>query len=130
TTNTPPAGGTPRHRALYKPNPLTAQTAKEGVTRRVKEDAQLRKQRREELVSAKRFKRSKDSEEVATGGTGDEEVELGKEQLDSVQALLKSGNRGEKTEALKMLSDYLTTYSDSRALQAMVSSQEFLTMIE
>ncbi|KAF9346861.1 hypothetical protein BGX26_001632, partial [Mortierella sp. AD094] len=41
-----------------------------------------------------------------------------------------SGKKGEKSEGLKALSDYLTTYSDSQALQAMVSSQDFLTMIE
>ncbi|KAG0004818.1 hypothetical protein BGZ79_008063, partial [Entomortierella chlamydospora] len=51
-----------RHKALYKPNPFN-ETAKQGVTRRVREDAQLRKQRRDELVSAKRFKRSKEVEE-------------------------------------------------------------------
>ncbi|KAF8966195.1 hypothetical protein BGZ46_000415 [Entomortierella lignicola] len=55
-----------RHRALYKPNPLN-ETAKQGVTRRVREDAELRKQRRDELISAKRFKRSKGIEEP-TGG--------------------------------------------------------------
>ncbi|KAF9114461.1 hypothetical protein BGX27_010772 [Mortierella sp. AM989] len=115
-----------RHKALYKSNPLNNETAKQGVTRRVKEDAQLRKQRRDELVSAKRFKRSKEAEEP----TGDEEVELNKDQIDSIQALLKSGKNGEKSEGLKTLSDYLTTYSDSQALQAMVSGQDFLNMIE
>ncbi|KAG0221425.1 armadillo-type protein [Mortierella sp. GBAus27b] len=115
-----------RHRVLYKPNPL-AHSAKEGVTRRVKEDAQLRKQRREELVSAKRFKRSKETEEAQSG---DDKVELGEDQLGSVQALLKSGKKGDKVKAFKTLSDYLTTYSDSRALQTMVSSQDFLTMID
>ncbi|KAF9370443.1 hypothetical protein BGX21_005553, partial [Mortierella sp. AD011] len=114
-----------RHKALYKPNPFN-ETAKQGVTRRVREDAQLRKQRRDELVSAKRFKRSKEAEEP----TGDEEVELKKDQIDHVQALLKSDKKGEKSEGLKVLSDYLTTYSDSQALQAMVSSQDFLAMIE
>jgi hypothetical protein len=62
------AGPTARHKALYKPNPLAAASGKEGVNRRVKEDAQLRKQRRDELVSAKRFKRSKETEEAQTGG--------------------------------------------------------------
>ncbi|KAG0205438.1 hypothetical protein BGX28_002968 [Mortierella sp. GBA30] len=115
-----------RHRSLYKPNPL-AKTAQEGVDRRVKEDARLRKQRRDELVSAKRFKRSKGTEEQAAG---DEEVELGTDKIESVLAMLKSGNKAEKSEALKTLSDYLTTNSESQALQAAVSSPEFLTIIE
>lgn len=62
------AGPTARHKALYKPNPLASASGKEGVNRRVKEDARLRKQRREELVSTKRFKRSKETEEAQTGG--------------------------------------------------------------
>ncbi|KAI1318258.1 hypothetical protein EDD11_006954 [Mortierella claussenii] len=116
-----------RHRALYKPNPLASESAKQGVNRRVKEDAQLRKQRRDELVSAKRFKRSKESGEP----TGDEEVvELEKDQIDSLQTSLKSSDKTEKTDALKTLSDYLTSYSDSQALQTMVSSEEFLKMVE
>ncbi|ORZ08580.1 armadillo-type protein [Lobosporangium transversale] len=116
-----------RHRALYKPNPLTSETAQEGITRRVKKDAQLRKLRREELVSAKRYKRSKETEEL----TGDEEtVELEKEQIDSVQALLKSGKKSDKTDALKTLSDYLTSYNDSKDLQAMVTNGDFMKIIE
>ncbi|KAK3811829.1 MAG: armadillo-type protein [Benniella sp.] len=118
---------TARHKALYKPNPLAAASGKEGVNRRIKEDAQLRKQRREELVSSKRFKRSKETEEAQTG---DEKVELKEDQLESVQKLLKSGKSGEKLKALKTLSDYLSTYSDSQTLQSVVSSQDFLTMID
>ncbi|KAF9941801.1 hypothetical protein BGZ67_003891 [Mortierella alpina] len=118
------AGG--RHKALYKPNPV-AKTAQEGVNKRVKEDARLRKQRRDELVSAKRFKRSKETEERTDG---DEEVELGADKIESVQALLKTGKHDAKMAGLKTLSDYLTTNSGSQALQAAVSNQEFLVIIE
>ncbi|KAG0072579.1 hypothetical protein BGZ89_004848 [Linnemannia elongata] len=101
-------------------------TAKEAANKRVKEDAQLRKQRRDELVSAKRFKRFKDQPETG----GDEEVELGKDQLDSVQALLKSEKPTEKVEALKTVSEYLTNHSESRALQTLVSSKDFVSILE
>jgi len=50
-------GAADRFKPLYKPNPIS-KNAKDNVTKRVNEDAQLRKQRRDELVSAKRFKRS------------------------------------------------------------------------
>ncbi|KAF9098711.1 hypothetical protein BGX23_005526 [Mortierella sp. AD031] len=115
-----------KRRAQYKANAMP-KSSKEAVNKRVKEDAQLRKQRREELVSAKRFKRSKGQ----TGETtGDEEVELGKDQLESVQALLKSDKRTDKVEALKTVSDYLTTHSGSRSLQTLVSSKDFITILE
>ncbi|KAF9292089.1 hypothetical protein BGZ68_000076 [Mortierella alpina] len=121
------SSGGGRHKALYKPNPV-AKTAQEGVNKRVKEDARLRKQRRDELVSAKRFKRSKETEERTDG---DEEVELGADKIESVQAMLKqTGKHDAKVAALKTLSDYLTTNSGSQALQAAVSSQEFLVIIE
>ncbi|KAF9431898.1 hypothetical protein BGZ76_011559 [Entomortierella beljakovae] len=119
---------TARHRALYKPNPLN-ETARQGVTRRIKVDAELRKQRRDVLVTAKRFKRPKVIEE-SNDTAGDEGVELKKDQIDRVQALLKSEKKGDKSNGLNILSDYLTTYSDSPALQALVSSQEFTAMIE
>lgn len=60
----------------------------------------------------------------------DEEVELGKDQLDSVQALLKSEKRTQKVEALKTVSEYLTNHSGSRALQTLVSSKDFVTILE
>ncbi|KAG0301801.1 hypothetical protein BGZ98_008050, partial [Dissophora globulifera] len=41
-----------------------------------------------------------------------------------------SGKKDDKTMALTTLSDFLPRFSDSEALQAMVLSQEFLTMIE
>lgn len=69
------SSGGGRHKALYKPNPV-AKTAQEGVNKRVKEDARLRKQRRDELVSAKRFKRSKETEERTDGGNIEEPVPL------------------------------------------------------
>ncbi|KAG0269486.1 hypothetical protein BGZ95_002061 [Linnemannia exigua] len=116
-----------KRKSQYKAN-MMPKTSKEAVNKRVKEDAQLRKQRREELVSSKRFKRSKDQTEQSSGG--DEEVELGKDQLDSVQALLKSEKRAEKVQALKTVSDYLTIHSGSRALQALVSSKDFVTNLE
>ncbi|KAF9928068.1 hypothetical protein FBU30_002668 [Linnemannia zychae] len=113
-----------KRRSQYKSNAMP-KTVKEAVSKRVEEDAQLRKQRREELVSAKRFKRSKNQTT-----TGDEEAELGKDQLDKVQALLKSEKKADKIEALKIVSDYLTTYSDSRALQTLASSNDFVTILE
>lgn len=60
--------GAGKFKDLYKPNPI-AKTAKEGINKRVSDDVKLRKQRRDELVSAKRFKRSDDAKE-ATGKTG------------------------------------------------------------
>ncbi|KAF9550338.1 hypothetical protein EC957_000640 [Mortierella hygrophila] len=119
------AAGDQKRKSQYKANAMP-KTAKEAASKRVKEDAQLRKQRREELVSAKRFKRSKDQTETGA----DEEVELGKDQLDSVQALLKSEKRTDKVEALKTVSEYLTNHSDSRALQTLVSSKDFGTILE
>ncbi|KAF9149544.1 hypothetical protein BG015_008667, partial [Linnemannia schmuckeri] len=119
------AAGDQKRKSQYKANTMP-KTTKEAVNKRVKEDAQLRKQRREELVSAKRFKRSKDQTEAG----GDEEVELGKDQLDSVQALLKSEKKTDKVEALKIVSDYLTNHSGSRALQTLVSSEDFATILE
>lgn len=62
TTTTTGAG---KFKDLYKANPI-ARTAKEGINKRVSDDVKLRKQRRDELVSAKRFKRSDDAKE-ATG---------------------------------------------------------------
>ncbi|KAF9303451.1 hypothetical protein BGZ91_009107, partial [Linnemannia elongata] len=119
------AAGDQKRKSQYKANAMP-KTAKEAANKRVKEDAQLRKQRRDELVSAKRFKRFKDQPETG----GDEEVELGKDQLDSVQALLKSEKTTEKVEALKTVSEYLTNYSESRALQTLVSSKDFVAILE
>lgn len=59
------AAGDRKRKSQYKAN-VMPKTTKEAVNKRVKEDAQLRKQRREEIVSAKRFKRSKD--QIETGG--------------------------------------------------------------
>ncbi|KAG0331971.1 hypothetical protein BG004_001436, partial [Podila humilis] len=116
------AGG--KFKELYKHNPIP-KTAKEGITKRVKDDAKLRKQRRDELVSAKRFKRSEGSKEAT-----DEDTELTKEQIDVVDAELKSGKSAEISSSLRMLSDYLTQFPGSEALQALVSSPSFLSIIE
>ncbi|KAG0049590.1 hypothetical protein BGZ83_005572 [Gryganskiella cystojenkinii] len=131
-------GAADRFKSLYKPNPIS-KNPKENVTKRVNEDAQMRKQRRDELVSAKRFKKSTtkgnrasaDASADAGASTDEEkEVELGKEQVDSIQSKLKSGTKAERTDALKSLGDYLSTHSDSPALLAMVSSQQFLTVLD
>lgn len=66
TTTT--GAGAGKFKGLYKPNPIV-KTAKEGISKRVSDDVKLRKQRRDELVSAKRFKRSDDAKE-ATGKAG------------------------------------------------------------
>lgn len=60
------AAGDQKRKSQYKANTMS-KTAKEAANKRVKEDAQLRKQRREELVSAKRFKRFKDQTETGGG---------------------------------------------------------------
>lgn len=60
------AAGDQKRKSQYKANAMP-KTAKEAANKRVKEDAQLRKQRREELVSSKRFKRSKDQTETGGG---------------------------------------------------------------
>ncbi|KAF9186200.1 Transmembrane and coiled-coil domain-containing protein 6, partial [Haplosporangium sp. Z 767] len=125
STTTQPTGA--QRKALYRANPRTAATSQENVTKRIKEDERLRKQRRQELVSAKRFKRSNNEMEEPAG---EEEMELGKDKIDSVQEMLKNGTKSEKTVALKTLSDYLSSYSGSSTLQAAVSNQEFLTLLE
>lgn len=66
TTTT--GAGAGKFKGLYKPNPI-AKTAKEGINKRVSDDVKLRKQRRDELVSTKRFKRSDDAKET-TGKAG------------------------------------------------------------
>ncbi|KAG0299885.1 hypothetical protein BGZ97_003491 [Linnemannia gamsii] len=113
------ATGDQKRKSQYKANALP-KTTKEAVNKRVKEDAQLRKQRREEIVSAKRFKRSKDQTE--TGG--------GKQLILAKQGGGLSEKRTEKVEALKTVSDYLTNHSGSRALQTLVSSKDFVTILE
>ncbi|GJJ73012.1 hypothetical protein EMPS_05370 [Entomortierella parvispora] len=134
-------GAADRFKPLYKPNPIS-KNAKDNVTKRVNEDALLRKQRRDDLVSAKRFKLSStkaSGEEAAATAEGtdngssfdeEKEAELGKEQVDSIHTKLKSGSKTERAEALKSLSDYLSTHSDSPALLTMVSSKEFLSLLE
>ncbi|KAG0266905.1 hypothetical protein BG011_000044, partial [Mortierella polycephala] len=56
-----------QRKPLYKATPRTAVTSQESVTKRVKEDERLRKQRRQELVSTKRFKRSNNEMEEPAG---------------------------------------------------------------
>ncbi|KAF9367434.1 hypothetical protein CPB97_005752, partial [Podila verticillata] len=122
TTTT--GAGAGKFKGLYKPNPI-AKTAKEGINKRVSDDVKLRKQRRDELVSTKRFKRSDDAKE-----TTDEEGELTKEQVDAVDEQLKSGSSDQLALALKTLSDYLTQFPESDDLQTFVSSADFLATVE
>ncbi|KAG0095324.1 hypothetical protein BGZ93_006042 [Podila epicladia] len=123
-TTTTTGAGAGKFKDLYKPNPI-AKTAKEGINKRVSDDVKLRKQRRDELVSTKRFKRSDDAKEAPDG-----ETELTKEQIDVIDEQLKSGKSDQISLALKALSDYLTQFPGSDVLQTFVSSPGFLTTIE
>ncbi|KAG0024927.1 hypothetical protein BGZ81_007547 [Podila clonocystis] len=123
-TSTTTGAGAGKFKDLYKPNPI-AKTAKEGINKRVSDDVKLRKQRRDELVSTKRFKRSDDAKEPTDG-----DAELTMEQIDTVDEQLKSGKSDQIALALKTLSDYLTQFPGSDVLQTFVSSSDFLTIIE
>ncbi|KAG0250985.1 hypothetical protein DFQ27_009104, partial [Actinomortierella ambigua] len=119
---------------LYKANPLP-KTSKEVHEQRVTKDAQLRKERREALVASKRFKRSataKDSPaETGTEATeGDGEAEATLDQVNEVKALLKSHKQEDKADALKRLSNYLSTDHSSGPVVAYATSPEFKDVLE
>ncbi|KAF9430496.1 hypothetical protein BGZ94_006575 [Podila epigama] len=105
------AGSGAKFKGHYQPNPI-AKSAKEGVNRRVNEDAKLRKQH--------------------------DKSELGKEQIDTLDGELQartpihafSGNSEKLSSGLKTLSNYLTKYPDSKQLQTLVSKPSFLTVLE
>ncbi|KAG0231468.1 hypothetical protein BGW42_000220 [Actinomortierella wolfii] len=123
-----------KYKDLYKANPLP-KTAKEVHEQRVSKDAQLRKERREALVASKRFKRSGSARDTPVeSGTemneGDSEAEITQDQVNDVKALLKSHKQEDKVDALKRLSDYLSTDRSSGPVVAFATSTEFKDILE
>ncbi|KAK9702116.1 hypothetical protein K7432_011405 [Basidiobolus ranarum] len=98
-----------RHKEYYKATTIPRSSAA-AKAKRIAQDSQSRKLRREQLVMGKRFRHREDT---PLSDRGEAEYDLTTKELEKLREQLNSSVRGVRVEALKELSNFLVDPSEA-----------------